>query len=334
MLITSLTNKAELLYFAFCSRLLHVRHVVGINNMAETMLKKHVPIEKKADNVTENGASSKPVSSSQQENKEPHKKTEKMSVKSANTSKTATTGAAGSRETNDINKEIGLILKELNSNVLQQGEQIKKLSDRVDFLYDDSNYDPYYENYDDEYEGTNCLEHTSPHCDENDSEDCPPSKKTKTTFKGLSDKFLLAEKVDNEVNEDLAQFVNSSFRSGVSDERVAEITKDVYRPNNCDSLTKTRVNPGIWRLLKPQTQTDDAKMQAIQNLMIKASINFVKLLDKNSEHFDSESIEWGTNALALLGQCNKLVNNKRKESHKYDWDLCFIEQQREKKLKL
>lgn len=61
-------------------------------------------------------------------------------------------------------------------------------------------------------------------------------------------------------------------------------------------------------------------MQTIQSLNIKASINFVKLLDKEGERLDSESLEWGTNALALLGQANKLLNCKRKESHKQDLD--------------
>lgn len=84
-------------------------------------------------------------------------------------------------------------------------------------------------------------------------------------FRGLSDKFLLAEKVDSEINDNLALFVNSSFRNGVSDERVSEMMKDIHRPQNCESLIKTRVNAGMWRLLKPQTQTEDAKMQAIQN---------------------------------------------------------------------
>ena len=117
-------------------------------------------------------------------------------------------------------------------------------------MYDESHYDPHYDkNYEDKYDS--CLHNASSRCEDNESEDCPPSKKQKTTFKGLSYKFLLSEKVDNEVNDDLAHFVNSSFRDGVSEERVSEIMKEIFRPNNCDSLTKTRVNPGIWRLLKP-----------------------------------------------------------------------------------
>ena len=61
-------------------------------------------------------------------------------------------------------------------------------------------------------------------------------------------------------------------------------------------------------------------MQAIQNLNVKSSINLVKLLDKAGDNMDPQSVEWGTNALALLGNANKLINNKRKESHKHDLD--------------
>lgn len=86
--------------------------------------------------------------------------------------------------------------------------------------------------------------------------------------------------MNSDVNDDLALFVNKSFRSGICDERVAEVVKDTLMPANCDTLTKTRVNTGMWRLLKPQTQTDDSKMQMIQNLTVKASINIEKFLDK------------------------------------------------------
>ena len=51
-----------------------------------------------------------------------------------------------------------------------------------------------------------------------------------------------------------------------------------------------------------------------------SSINLVKVLDKESDSLDSQSVEWGANAVALLGQCNKLINNKRKESHKTELD--------------
>lgn len=225
------------------------------------------------------------------------------------------------------NKEILLILRELNNNVNKQSDKLQKLNERVDTLYDMCDYDQNVQ-YEDDY----CQDASQTEQFEEEKENEQDSAASASLsdnsgptswFKGLSDKFLTAEKVDNEVHDDLASFVNMSFRNGVSEDRVAEICKDIHRPSNCDALIKTRVNPGMWRLLKPQTQTEDAKMQAIQNFVIKASVNIVKLLDKESTGLDSQSLEWGTNALALLGQANKFMNNKRKESHRFDLDPKF-----------
>ena len=101
----------------------------------------------------------------------------------------------------------------------------------------------------------------------------PPCKKQKmddSIFKNISEKFNPKKIVDSEINGDLAQFVNNTFQDGISDEGQAEILKDICHPSNCDALIKTKVNQSIWRLLKPHTQTDDVKMQSIQNNIIKA----------------------------------------------------------------
>lgn len=76
----------------------------------------------------------------------------------------------------------------------------------------------------------------------------------------------------------------------------------------------------MWRLLKATTQTDDSKMQSIQNAIIKAATCFSKLWDKNGTLFDSNDRDWVANSLALLGHANKLINNRRKEMHKSDLD--------------
>lgn len=61
-------------------------------------------------------------------------------------------------------------------------------------------------------------------------------------------------------------------------------------------------------------------MQSIQNLMIKASICQAMLMDKHAEKFDSENIELLSNSLVLLGQSNRLINMRRKETHRADLD--------------
>ena len=126
--------------------------------------------------------------------------------------------------------------------------------------------------------------------------------------------------MDAEINDDLAGFVNNAFRSVIAEEKQTEMIKTVLRPINCDSLVKTRVNLGIWRLLKSHTQTDDVKLQNVQNSVVKASSCVVKLLDKGGDSLDSQDIEWGTSVLYLLGQANKQINNQRKDMHKSDLD--------------
>lgn len=236
------------------------------------------------------------------------------------TSKTssAVSAAAPSSTPQGLNKEVLLILQELNKNVNAQNTRLEKQEERLKLLSDrmSNTENDLYEYYED------CQDDSpvSEACNASTvNEECPSS----SVFKSLVDKFQQIDAVDAEVNEDLAGFVNSSFRNGISDEKQSELLKDIHRPENCSSLTKTRVNQGIWRLLKMNTQADDNRMQTIQNLVVKASCNIVKLLDKCGENFESQEIEWGSNALALLGQANRMINIRRKEVHKADLDAKY-----------
>ena len=253
------------------------------------------------------------------------KQTRKVANKEPAVPSTSTGGSTTSGKTKSLElaqsgftAEVVNILKELHGNQNKVNERLEVLATRVDKIWDYE--EPVYDYGEDYYESEN-SEYPDQVVDL-DSE--PPTKKQKVSpdsvFKNISEKFNPKESVDLEVNEDLASFVNSTFRDGISDDRQNDLIKDTHRPNNCDALVKTKVNQSIWRLLKPQTQTDDVKMQSIQNNIIKASINITKLLDQAGESLGTSNVELGTNALGLLGQANKLINNKRKECHKNDLD--------------
>ena len=250
------------------------------------------------------------------------------------------TEAVATRTSANFNSEVVSILKELNSKHNKVTDQLEKLSSRVDNIYESYSqendfqtydYDQYYdyENYE------SCeTENVAPVDPDEQFDDAsvsicsePPIKKQKTAkdsvFKNISEKFNPKESVDSAVNEDLAFFINSTFRDGISDERQSELVKEIHRPSNCEALVKTKVNQSIWRLLKPNTQTDDVKMQTIQNNIIKSAVNVTKMLNEGGETMSSSMIELGTNALGLLGQTNKLINNKRKEFHKRDLDVKY-----------
>ncbi|XP_060585227.1 uncharacterized protein LOC132741147 [Ruditapes philippinarum] len=220
-----------------------------------------------------------------------------------------------------INDEVIKILQELNTNVTKQGSKLESLSKRVDDLYVE--YDEYCYPDDSCNDGFSDSHSVLSNVSESGEDSQPPRKRVcneSDIFRNLCDKFQSVEKCDTEINDDLATFVNNSFRNGIADDSLSNIVKEIHRPVNCESLVKTKVNGCIWRLLKPQSQSDDVKFQAIQNVVVKAAINITKLLDKEGEKLDTQSIEWGTNALALLGQSNKLINNKRKECHRSDLD--------------
>ena len=98
-------------------------------------------------------------------------------------------------------------------------------------------------------------------------------------FKGVCTKYDLLETVDDEVDSDLANLVNNVFREGIYDDKFALLVKETSRPEKCTALTKTRVNSLVWNLLSPHMQTVDAKMQTIQESIIKAAANVTKVLN-------------------------------------------------------
>ena len=114
----------------------------------------------------------------------------------------------------------------------------------------------------------------------------PPNKRRKTddnstetapchsSFIGAAHSFKLKENIDKKVNDELADMINVIIREGISDEKYQDLLKTVLRPENCSSLTRTKVNQLIWNWLSPYTKSYDVSIQH-QNAIIKASINVV-----------------------------------------------------------
>ena len=209
-------------------------------------------------------------------------------------------------------REILEILRVMNGNVNAQNERLDKQEKRLDDMC--SYWDDGVSDYND-YQSEESPDVEPQVESENSSE-------PRSIFRQLSDKFKHSEQVDPETHPDLASLVNNSFRNGLSDDNLDEICKNIKRPDNCDSLVKTRVNQGIWRLLKPHTQAEDSRLSAIQGVLLKASTNIVKLVERLGET-ESEHVELGTTAIALLGHANKMINTKRKDLHKSDLDYKY-----------
>jgi len=225
-----------------------------------------------------------------------------------------------------VEKEVLLILREMNAKLNAQDARLLKQEEKLESLNVNlttcsDQYD-YGEDYNVDYEQYEDSEVQNPEYQDTSSTVSVESEKKgeKSVYRTVADKITRKEIVDNEINDDLAAFVNSSFRDGLAKDKMEEMIGNIYRPQNCDALVKTRVNQGIWSLLRPSTHSDDDRMQTIQENVVKACSNLVKLIDKSSDNFDNQDMEWGMHAIALLGCANKLINNRRKDLHKLDLD--------------
>jgi hypothetical protein len=148
----------------------------------------------------------------------------------------------------------------------------------------------------------------------------------KSNFKDLVEKFKVKEKVVSPVDSDLAELVNNMFQNGLPDHQLSELVKNINRPENCSMLTKTRVNQLIWDLLSDYTKSEENKIQYRQGRLIKTAIFITKLVNKLSECKNNENLnvpiqelmDLGTDALGILGHCNRATNLSRRDLHKPD----------------
>ena len=82
----------------------------------------------------------------------------------------------------------------------------------------------------------------------------------------------------------------------------------------------------IWDLLSDYTKSEENKIQYRQGLLIKTAILITKLVNKlseckNNENLDvpiQELMDLGTDALGILGHCNRATNLSRRDLHKPD----------------
>ncbi|XP_070537626.1 uncharacterized protein [Ptychodera flava] len=147
-----------------------------------------------------------------------------------------------------------------------------------------------------------------------------------SVFKDFAGKFILRGKCDKPVDSQLAEIINGLFRDGIPEEKFTDLSKKFDRPENFESLTTVRVNQLVWDIIRPETRTMDTKFQVIQTSLVKGSTALVKLVQElakvNTESGSQPDIQklldLGTDALALFGYTNRLLNLRRRDCMKHD----------------
>ena len=245
------------------------------------------------------------------------------------------TGVASSSRKEPSLSDVMSLLLDIQGEQTSQKRDMSTLQNMVNEVY----YDEGYIQDVDPNEAQNVDDNNNQDIDINaDLEEVvePPSKKQKTSndsnvkeakastsssnnFKTVANDYQAKDTVDVKINDDLDDVGNGFSREGISDEKYSEIMKSIARPENCTSLTKTRVNQLVWDLLLPQTKSFDSVIQ--QETIVKAASNVTKLLNKlkqvecSNEDKCKQDIQsymdMGMESLALMAQYNKMTNLKR-----------------------
>ena len=88
----------------------------------------------------------------------------------------------------------------------------------------------------------------------------------------LGDFSHLMEEKDEPIGEPIsckaAEIINKLIRSNLKESTLKDKVESYSRPENCESLTHTRVNPEVWSVLKSATRSLDSKLQKVQQLSL------------------------------------------------------------------
>ena len=141
---------------------------------------------------------------------------------------------------------------------------------------------------------------------------------------------LDSEQLGPNVSDQLAQVINKTLRSKLSEEKLKDKKNTYLRPQNCETLEAPRVNPEIWTQLQPTTRSRDIRLQKVQSLLLKGLMPLVELLETCRQSKDTTAVpDKGTmiklvlDSITLLSQANGELNCRRRAMIKPDLNEKF-----------
>ena len=131
------------------------------------------------------------------------------------------------------------------------------------------------------------------------------------------------EKTDNPVSEKLTNIANKRWLQKLGDDQLKEKLEKYHRPENCEKLAVTQVNPEIWGKLNRFARAKDLKFSCLQeqvtkvgHIVLKSTEHLLKAKVDSSKLCPGDLARMNTNALALLGHVCFEITQRRRESIK------------------
>ena len=156
--------------------------------------------------------------------------------------------------------------------------------------------------------------------DSEDDTDREERRKTSTSKQMKMDddergEFEGEEEVGEDMNEDLARWMEKRFLQDVKGKRLETRAEKYKMPGNAMFLKAPKTNPEVWKLIKnSHAKQKDAQMMKIQDNLAKAAVAVSQVYEKIGTE-DQKTLRDG---LALIGQASKQISYVRRDRQRYN----------------
>ena len=154
----------------------------------------------------------------------------------------------------------------------------------------------------------------------------PPAEKSRLAEPGnnrnpliskLTKTLQLTEHVGPAIDGDLASPVDKIMREKANEDKITDPKKQHETPENCTTLSGTRVNQGVWNNLDESARSTDLKFQKVQKSLVKGIIIIVtevnKLMGNSGPQNVDDTIGSLMEGVLLLANANQELNYRRRE---------------------
>ena len=139
------------------------------------------------------------------------------------------------------------------------------------------------------------------------------------------------EQTGKALNEKIAQVLDNILASGLSEHVLTKRKEDIKRPENCKLLRVTKVNTEIWDIAQKTTRSMDARIQKLQETLIKGLTPLAYLTGKVGETVENQAPlpapeeiwESLTRSVLLIAAANHELNMCRRDLFKVDLDTNY-----------
>ena len=154
----------------------------------------------------------------------------------------------------------------------------------------------------------------------------PPAKKSRLAEPGnnrtpliskLTKTLQLTEHVGPAIDGDLASLVHKIMREKANEDKITDLKKQHETPENCTTLSETKVNQGVWNNLDESARSTDLKFPKVQKTLVKGIIIIVtevnKLMGNSGPQNVDDTVSSLKDGVLLLANANQELNYRRRE---------------------